>query len=554
MVLSTHAIVGGAVGRILSGQPILALILGFVSHFLLDAIPHWDYKLGSLDKDEAKPLNTSIRLDRSFAYDCLKLVADVLIGLIIAWLAFGGSAEAYASVVAGIFGGLLPDFLQFVYFRFRREPLKSLQRFHQWIHTNVRLDGRPALGIFLQSALAIVVIIATKTLVESKFVNFLPELIASVKAVDLLDVVVVAIGIYLILLFVKETRSFLIANTVMLLAGLYYAAEHFNLTLVRQLFQPFLAFVIVIFAIVFQRELRRFFEWFVFPSRRLGRRGLSLTEEAIDTIIKAVKIMADKKIGALIILPGDQPLEPVVDGGYGLDGRISVPLILSIFDSSSPGHDGAMLIDAGRVKRFGLHLPLADKFDRTLGTRHRAAAGLSERSDALVIAVSEERGTVSVAQNGVLTALRSPEELEDIIATNLPEEEDAFEYFLLRNFWWKLSALAIALVLWFILIFQTGTVKRDFVVPVAFRFTPSGLVVSQLNTEKVTISVSGSKRDLLTLDPTQLAVTLDLSGESVGPAQVSISEKDINLPSYLKLESIKPANLRFNITPEKAKP
>ena len=166
--------------------------------------------------------------------------------------------------------------------------------------------------------------------------------------------------------------------------------------------------------------------------------------------------MAGQKIGALIILAGDQPLEGVVDGGFVLDGKISVPLILSVFDSSSPGHDGAILIERERIQRFGLHLPLGERFDRQLGTRHRAALGLSERSDALILVVSEERGVISAARNGKLSTITNLEELKNIITRHwrLPAG-DAFDYLLLRNFWWKLAALVIAFGLWLIFIFQS---------------------------------------------------------------------------------------------------
>ncbi len=556
MVLATHAVIGGAIGRVLSTEPLAALAFGFISHFLLDAVPHWDYELGSLTEDKNKPLNNSIRFDKSFLRDLLKTGIDALLGLGFAWLIFGQSSAAVVAVLLGAIGGLLPDFLQLVYMRFKREPLRSLQRFHLWIHSKVRLDGRPAVGIFLQVALSVAVIIATQTLIESKFVSIFPDLVSSIRLVDILDVAVVAAALYFILLFIKETRSFLIANTVLLLAGLYYVAEHFNLGLVRQLFQPFLTFVIVIFAIVFQRELRRFFEWFSTPHQRIAKRRGILLVEGLESILKAVKIFSDRKIGALIILPREQGLEQIVEGGYSLDGRISLPLLLSIFDTSSPGHDGAVLVEGGRIKRFGLHLPLADKFDRQLGTRHRAALGLAERTDAMVIVVSEERGVVRVAMDGKLITLSAPEELEEVILgkMSVDDSDDAFDYFFLRNFWWKLSAVVLALGLWFVLVFQTGTIRRDFTVPVAFRFVPNGLVVGNLNTDKVTITVSGTKSDLMSFDPVSLSLNLDVSGASIGPAQMAVTDKEVSLPSYLKVESIQPANIRFTLNEEKRRP
>lgn len=557
MVLATHTIVGGALGRILPGEPAVVLLLGFISHFVLDTIPHWDYPMRSLNEDRSKPLDTTISLNKDFLIDLLKLGADVAVGLIVTYLAFGlgQSPMQLLAVAAGSFGALLPDFLQFVYFRFKREPLVSLQRFHNWIHATTRLDDRPGLGVFLQTSFVVLIIAGTKTFLESKAAIILPEIISSFTLTDALDILVVSVALYLILLFVKETKSFLIANTVILLAALYYVAEHFNLSLVRQLFQPFLAFIIVIFAIVFQRELRRFFEWFSVSGRNFARGRVALSSTTIDFIIRAVRAMAEQKTGALIIIPGEHPLDQIIEGGYVLDGRVSAPLLLSIFDSSSPGHDGAVLIEGNRIRRFGLHLPLADNFDRTLGTRHRAAMGLTERTDALVIVVSEERGVISLAKDGQLVELSQPEELASIISEHLPDNDnDALEYFLIRNFWWKLSALALALLLWFVFVFQTGTIRREISVPVAFRFVPAGYIVSNLNVDKITLTVSGPQSDLLALSSDSLTATFDLSSSLPGSGQLPVTAKVINLPSYLQVENLKPSTLRFNLLPDKTRP
>ena len=164
--------------------------------------------------------------------------------------------------------------------------------------------------------------------------------------------------------------------------------------------------------------------------------------------------MAAKKIGALIVLPGELPLEGIVEGGFVLEGRVSLPLILSIFDPTSPGHDGAMIIDNNRVKKFGVHLPLADNFSgfEKTGTRHRAAVGITQRTDALVIVVSEERGEISVASRGELKKIDNIHLLEEQISKFIsvaqePEFSHFWRVFLARNWWLKVLALFLALVL-----------------------------------------------------------------------------------------------------------
>lgn len=158
MILSTHAIIGGAIGQTIPDSPLLALLFGFISHFLLDAIPHWDYRLESLDRNESKPLATTIRLDRSLCRDLVRLGIDTGGGLIIVWLSAGAPpffifSDFWLAVLAGAAGALLPDLLQFVYFRSPREPFRSLQRFHHFIHTRYHFNNRPGLGASLQIGL-----------------------------------------------------------------------------------------------------------------------------------------------------------------------------------------------------------------------------------------------------------------------------------------------------------------------------------------------------------------------------------------------------------------
>lgn len=158
MVLATHLVVGGALGQVIS-SPALALSAGFISHFLLDSIPHWDYKLASLEGDR-DGLEKDIRVySLNFVFDLVKIGLDFLIGLISLWLIWQFLGwEISNTVIWGAIGGVLPDFLQFAYVKLRAWPLTQLQPFHMWIHTKIRLDGRWVIGPFLQAIVALAVI------------------------------------------------------------------------------------------------------------------------------------------------------------------------------------------------------------------------------------------------------------------------------------------------------------------------------------------------------------------------------------------------------------
>ncbi len=270
---------------------------------------------------------------------------------------------------------------------------------------------------------------------------------------DIIDILLVALLIYFILVFIKQSKSFVIAYGTAIYLLIIYFARTLSLTLTREIFQILSTVFLLVFVVIFQRELRRFFDWIFISTRRLAHsRQRTISNEVSFSLIKAAQEMAAKKIGALIVLPGELPLEGIVEGGFALDGRVSLPLILSIFDPTSPGHDGAMIIDNNRVKKFGVHLPLADNFsgfERT-GTRHRAAVGLTQRTDALVIIVSEERGEISVASRGELQKINDWHLLEEQISKFIsvaqePEFSHFWRVFLTRN--WRLKALAIILAL-----------------------------------------------------------------------------------------------------------
>ncbi len=160
MTLGTHAAVGAVVAGLVPANPVLGFGLAFASHFVLDMIPHWDYQLGSARRDEDNALNDDLVIGRAFVYDLAKIGTDFALGLFGALIILATFYDwtVWTWVLAGAVGGALPDALQFAYFKCRREPLVSLQRFHQWVHTKVRLDGRPLLGASLQVLLAGVVI------------------------------------------------------------------------------------------------------------------------------------------------------------------------------------------------------------------------------------------------------------------------------------------------------------------------------------------------------------------------------------------------------------
>ena len=194
--------------------------------------------------------------------------------------------------------------------------------------------------------------------------------------------------------------------------GLFYlVALQLELQLTAWIFQSFFAVLVVLLVVVFQDDLRRLFERIAVLGLRRRRPHTEVGGAA--AIYRTLQQLAESHTGALLIIPGREPIERHLQGGVVLDANISEELLLSIFDPHSPGHDGAVLVQGDRLARFGVHLPLSEDNAQlgAGGTRHAAALGLAERCDALWVAVSEERGRISVAAKGKLSAQASDSKL-----------------------------------------------------------------------------------------------------------------------------------------------
>lgn len=270
---------------------------------------------------------------------------------------------------------------------------------------------------------------------------------------DAIDILVVAGLIYLLIILFKRTGSLLILGGMAILGIIYGLASTLGLVLTTIIFRYVFGFLIVIFAVVFQRELRNFFEWiFILGLFRKKKMGKPVGNTTAQEIREAVSVLTAKKIGALIVIAGTQPLDRLVQGGFELGGTVSQTILQSIFDPSSPGHDGAVIIEGDKITRFGAHLPLSEKYESgsDMGTRHRSAVGLSQRSDALVVVVSEERGTLSVAREGKLQET-SVDQLEaELQGYALTQEEISGPWYKnpTKNLAEKCIALLVAAILW----------------------------------------------------------------------------------------------------------
>ncbi len=380
---------------------------------------------------------------------------------------------------------------------------------------------------------------------------------------DAVDIAVIAVFLYFAFLLFKRTNSFFIIDGVVLLFIALLAAKFLSLNLTGLLLQYFFGFFIVIMAIIFREELRSFFESLsIWGKIRRTRSGEKRGEEAVvDIIRKTLDYLAGKRMGVLLVFPGGQPLDRLLQGGVSLHGDLSVPLMLSIFDPTSPGHDGAAFIEDGMLKRFSAHLPLAERYQklRDVGLRHRAAVGLSERSDALVLVVSEERGTISLARFGQLIQVKDAEEaarrLEEFFDEQSPLKSKKFwrELFF-SNVIAKTLAVLAAVLLWFIFVFQPGHVTHILTAPVEYRFLPVDVQVVKLVPTEVSVTASGKANDFELLDARSVRVIVDGSLLKEGANKVALEADMVQLPRSLSIIEIKPASVRFEVEKKEGSP
>lgn len=221
----------------------------------------------------------------------------------------------------------------------------------------------------------------------------------------IVEIVILWYVFYHLLVFIKGTPAIHVLRGLIFLIIVFFiflfVAQKLNLTIINWILPKFLAIFLLSFLIIFQPELRR-------GLARLGQNsilGLFFREERIiDEITEAVFSLAGKKIGAIIALEREIGLKPYIESGVFIDSKVTSELINTIFMPHTPLHDGGIVIQNGRIIAAGCLFPLTQnpKISKSLGTRHRAAVGLSEETDALVIVVSEETGAVSLAREGKL--------------------------------------------------------------------------------------------------------------------------------------------------------
>jgi uncharacterized protein (TIGR00159 family) len=367
-----------------------------------------------------------------------------------------------------------------------------------------------------------------------------------------IDILAIAAGLFFLYRTLLRLGTWRIVVGVIVAMSIFSIANLLNLRGLEWIFGNLSQVALIALIVIFQPELRKFFERAA-SLRRSGFRdvGAELSQVIVDSLIK----LAEQRRGAIVVFPGKEPMEEWLSGGYKLDAKPSMPLIMSIFDPNSPGHDGALTIEKGRFTRFGVRLPISQsaKLPEELGTRHHAAMGLAEKSDALAIAVSEERGKITIFSKGKFRQVNDRDKLLQTIISHwkqtasfpleLPDRKARWLVFSQM-----LASLALAVFLWSTLIIaQSEILERIVSVPVGYSASPPNLTLVGDPQREVRLHLAGPKSELESVNLAQLSAKIDLSRTVAGKQTFPITADNFKLPADVRLLEVVPSSIELNL-------
>lgn len=236
------------------------------------------------------------------------------------------------------------------------------------------------------------------------------DAILSMRLLDILDILLVSYIIYRIILLIRGTRAVQMLVGIALIISIYFLSGKLELQTLHWLLKTFLGSILVVLVILFQTDIRR-------ALTQMGKtpfhKTADVAEKDMEEIVRAATYMARRRIGALMVIERDTGLRDYVDTGHRLDARLCAELLVAIFLPASPMHDGGVIIHKGKIHSSGCLLPLSHNpaISKRYGTRHRAALGLSEETDAMIIVVSEETQEISLVQQGAITTFHDDNSL-----------------------------------------------------------------------------------------------------------------------------------------------
>lgn len=351
---------------------------------------------------------------------------------------------------------------------------------------------------------------------------------------DIADILIMTFLVYQLYSWFKNSKALQVVLGLLFLGVIYFITKNLGLFMTSWILQELGTVLLVLLIVVFQAEIRQALYRLSLLRNFFDREENTLRIDLME-FSATVFSLASQRIGALIVFQREELLDDHILHGVSLDSLVSGSLMTSIFIPSSPLHDGAVLIKDGRVSLASCHLPLSVSADvpQHLGTRHRAALGLSERSDAAIVVVSEERGEVSLSLGGNLQPMASAAQLHEKLTSLLqplsPEQQRVgLKSRLFANLWPKVAILLMVIVCWLLITFRQGEILT-ITAPVTFHNLPDALTLTRSYPDQVDLQLK-SFSNLVSPKQLDIVVDLDLSKVKEGNNNIQISKEQIKLP------------------------
>ncbi len=350
----------------------------------------------------------------------------------------------------------------------------------------------------------------------------------------------------------KNTKAFQVVIGLGSLCVVYLITRNFGFFMTSWILQELGTVIFVLIIVIFQAEIRHALYRFS-PLRNLfGRQESGQLLDLIE-LSDSIFSLAAMKTGAIIVFQRKEPVDEYLLHGILLDSAVSGQLIGSIFMDGTPLHDGAIIIKHGRIAQASAHLPLSinSEIPQYYGTRHRAALGLTERSDAVVLIVSEERGEVSLALSGELRPVENPDrlcsQLNELLASPIPEAgRSSWWERLRRNFWSKLITVLLVIISWLIINAREGEITNANV-PVKFYNLSNDFLLTNSSNDEIEVQIRSFSSLIPAPKENEIAADIDLSMVKEGNNVITIRKEDVKLPPGVVVSRVRPSTLRVNI-------
>ena len=377
------------------------------------------------------------------------------------------------------------------------------------------------------------------------------EMIGQLRWQDGVDLGIITFLIYRLLQILRGSRAMQMVTGLAMIMAAFVLSRALGLFTLNWILDNFLGSIILVIIVIFQSDIRRALTRVGTAPLFSAERMVQRRDDIIEDVVQAAMALAEKRFGGLIVLQREVGLNEYMEIGTRLDARVSRELMESVFLPHSPIHDGALVIQKGRVTAVRCLLPLSTNpnLRKSWGTRHRAAIGVTEETDAVAIVISEQEGTVALVVGGNVTenidGTRLRNALRELVAI-MKYLWDKIVSLAGSNFGLKVLAIVIAVGLW---VAGHRDVERAVEVPVEFRNIPSDLMVMDNRVDYVVLRLTGPRTLVSTLDAGDLKLGLDLDGAKPGSVSYPLAPSSFSIPRGVTVARITPPVVHLQLEP-----